>query len=147
MSVWLIVCRNNQDTLDFLKSYRPRNHEASHLRILLIGPSGDGKSTFINSVDSVLQGRVANRAPTDQHFTADSFTKKVCMFVFIYLFFYCQIMTVAALNKDLWTPSSVFSTKHINSPKAMKVITHLFSMTSWAWKGPKAFMWKMLNLP
>lgn len=39
------------------------------------------------------------------------------------------------------------STKHINSPKAMKVITHLFSMTSWAWKGPKALMWKMLNLP
>ncbi|XP_025762732.1 interferon-induced protein 44-like isoform X2 [Oreochromis niloticus] len=73
---WRPLPKNNQDTLDFLKSYRPRNHEASHLRILLIGPSGDGKSTFINSVDSVLQGRVANRAPTDQHLTADSFTKK-----------------------------------------------------------------------
>ncbi|CAI5675145.1 unnamed protein product [Oreochromis niloticus] len=73
---WRPLPKNNQDTLDFLKSYRPRNHEASHLRILVIGPTGDGKSTFINSVDSVLQGRVANRAPTDQHLTADSFTKK-----------------------------------------------------------------------
>lgn len=98
MSVWLIVCRNNQDTLDFLKSYSPRNHEATHLRILLIGPTGEGKSTFINSVDSVLQGRVTNRAPTDQHLTAESFTKKVCIYL---SFFYCQIMTVAALNKDL----------------------------------------------
>ncbi|XP_024658079.1 interferon-induced protein 44-like [Maylandia zebra] len=73
---WRPLPKNNQDTLDFLKSYSPRNHEATHLRILLIGPTGEGKSTFINSVDSVLQGRVASRAPTDQHVTADSFTKK-----------------------------------------------------------------------
>lgn len=72
---WRPVPENNQDILDFLKSYRPKNRDASHLRILLIGLNGAGKSSFINSVDSVLQERVAGRDLTDA-IAGTSFTKK-----------------------------------------------------------------------
>ncbi|XP_073349689.1 interferon-induced protein 44-like [Pagrus major] len=58
-----------------MKWYKPRNNEASRLRILLHGPVGAGKSSFINSVESVLRGRVAVRAPTDAT-SGSSFTKQ-----------------------------------------------------------------------
>ncbi|XP_030590978.1 interferon-induced protein 44-like [Archocentrus centrarchus] len=74
---WRFLPENNQDILDFLNSYKPKNKDASHLRILLIGPVGAGKSAFINSVDSVLQGRVSGRVLTDATTTTcTSFTKK-----------------------------------------------------------------------
>ncbi|KAM3598187.1 uncharacterized protein V6R79_014691 [Siganus canaliculatus] len=72
---WRDVPKDNKDHLDFVKSYKPRNTEVSHLRILLHGPVGAGKSSFINSVDSVLKGRITNRALTDA-ITGKSFTKK-----------------------------------------------------------------------
>ncbi|XP_036946248.1 interferon-induced protein 44-like isoform X2 [Acanthopagrus latus] len=62
---WRTVPKSNKDNLDFVKSYKPRNNKVIHLRILLHGPAGAGKSSFINSVDSVLQGRVTGRVPTD----------------------------------------------------------------------------------
>uniref|UniRef100_A0A671UXY8 Interferon-induced protein 44-like n=1 Tax=Sparus aurata TaxID=8175 RepID=A0A671UXY8_SPAAU len=62
---WRTVPKSNKDNLDFVKSYKPRNSKVKHLRILLHGPVGAGKSSFINSVDSVLQGRVTGRVPTD----------------------------------------------------------------------------------
>uniref|UniRef100_A0A671WY31 G domain-containing protein n=1 Tax=Sparus aurata TaxID=8175 RepID=A0A671WY31_SPAAU len=72
--VWLLstfVLEN----LDLMKQYKPKNNEASHLRILLHGPVGAGKSSFINSVQSVLQGSVSTLAPTDAA-SGSSFTKK-----------------------------------------------------------------------
>uniref|UniRef100_A0A3P8THU0 G domain-containing protein n=1 Tax=Amphiprion percula TaxID=161767 RepID=A0A3P8THU0_AMPPE len=66
----------------FLKSYQPRNAEVKHLRILLIGPVGVGKSSFIDSVDSVLQDRITGRAPTDAVTGSSSFTKNVGIAVF-----------------------------------------------------------------
>lgn len=51
-------------------------NEVEHLRILLHGPVGVGKSSFINSVSSVLQGRVTTLVQTDAA-TEDSFTEKV----------------------------------------------------------------------
>uniref|UniRef100_A0A3B4T739 G domain-containing protein n=1 Tax=Seriola dumerili TaxID=41447 RepID=A0A3B4T739_SERDU len=66
---------NNKANLDFVKSYQPRNKEVKHLRILLHGPVGAGKSSFINSVDSVLQGRVTARVMTDA-ISGTSFTRK-----------------------------------------------------------------------
>ena len=68
--------RSNKDNVDFVKSYKPRNNKVKHLRILLHGPAGAGKSSFINSVDSVLQGRVTGRVPTDAT-SEKTFTEQV----------------------------------------------------------------------
>ncbi|XP_041813580.1 interferon-induced protein 44-like isoform X2 [Chelmon rostratus] len=72
---WRPMLKNNKENLDFAKSYQPRNNEATHLRILLHGPAGAGKSSFINSVESVLQGRIASRALSDAT-SGSSFTRK-----------------------------------------------------------------------
>ena len=66
----------NQENLDFMETYKPHNYEATHLRILLHGPVGAGKSSFINSVDSVLKGRITSQAPTDAT-SGSSFTIRV----------------------------------------------------------------------
>uniref|UniRef100_UPI0037E78940 interferon-induced protein 44-like n=1 Tax=Semicossyphus pulcher TaxID=241346 RepID=UPI0037E78940 len=62
---WRTMPESREGNLSFVKSYQPGNKEVKHLRILLHGPVGAGKSSFFNSVDSVLQGRITNRASTD----------------------------------------------------------------------------------
>ncbi|XP_051244175.1 interferon-induced protein 44-like isoform X2 [Dicentrarchus labrax] len=64
-------CKENY--LPFVKDYQPHNTELLELRILLHGPAGSGKSSFINSVDSLLQGRITGRALVDA-VSHDSFT-------------------------------------------------------------------------
>ncbi|XP_074513041.1 interferon-induced protein 44-like isoform X2 [Sebastes fasciatus] len=76
---WRAMPKDNQEDLDFVKSYQPRNKEVKHLRILLHGPVGAGKSSFINSVESVLKGRVTVRALTDA-ISGSSFTQNYTTF-------------------------------------------------------------------
>uniref|UniRef100_A0A3Q3KVC9 Interferon-induced protein 44-like n=1 Tax=Mastacembelus armatus TaxID=205130 RepID=A0A3Q3KVC9_9TELE len=57
-----------------VKDYRPHT-EGQQLRILLHGPAGAGKSSFINSVQSVVRGRMYAHALVDNT-SGDSFTTK-----------------------------------------------------------------------
>ncbi|KAM9454567.1 interferon-induced protein 44-like isoform 2-T7 [Clarias gariepinus] len=48
---------NRRQMLNTVKNFRPGTTEVSELKILLHGPIGAGKSTFVNSINTVLQGR------------------------------------------------------------------------------------------
>ncbi|KAM7409668.1 hypothetical protein PAMA_001251 [Pampus argenteus] len=61
-----------------VSSYKPSCEEVTRARILLLGPVGSGKSSFISSVQSVFDGRVINRAMVGSSST--SFTKKLQSF-------------------------------------------------------------------
>ncbi|XP_014905858.1 interferon-induced protein 44-like [Poecilia latipinna] len=69
---WRII--NSEDDRKFLNEYKP-GHEDQKLRILLYGPTGAGKSSFINSVQTVLRGRPYSQALVD-HTKGDCFTKE-----------------------------------------------------------------------
>ncbi|KAL7378446.1 hypothetical protein ABVT39_013861 [Epinephelus coioides] len=71
---WSTTTDKDED-LEFVKAYQPGNKNVKQLRILLYGPIGAGKSSFINSVDTILQDRIAGRAPTDA-ISGSSCTKK-----------------------------------------------------------------------
>uniref|UniRef100_A0A3Q1AQ45 G domain-containing protein n=1 Tax=Amphiprion ocellaris TaxID=80972 RepID=A0A3Q1AQ45_AMPOC len=57
-----------------VSSYRPSCGEVTRAQVLLLGPVGAGKSSFISSVQSVFNGRVTNRAMVGSF--SSSFTKK-----------------------------------------------------------------------
>ncbi|XP_029911873.1 interferon-induced protein 44-like [Myripristis murdjan] len=57
-----IPWRDKDRELQYVKNYKPYRDDIQHLRVLLYGPVGAGKSSFISSVDSVLQGRITTRA-------------------------------------------------------------------------------------
>ncbi|XP_040925548.1 interferon-induced protein 44-like isoform X2 [Betta splendens] len=63
----------NQQALDCVRKYKP-SIEGQQLRILLHGDVGVGKSSFINSVQSVLRGRMCVEALVDNKATV-CFTK------------------------------------------------------------------------
>ncbi|XP_030261234.1 interferon-induced protein 44-like [Sparus aurata] len=65
---------DNQSALQHVKDYKPPT-DRHQIRILLYGPVGAGKSSFINSVQSVLRGRMCSQALVD--FTSfRSFTRQ-----------------------------------------------------------------------
>ncbi|XP_076730618.1 interferon-induced protein 44-like [Maylandia zebra] len=73
---------NNQGDLQYVQGYKPENNSIKHLRVLVYGPVGSGKSSFINSVSSILQGRIAIPAAasamtSDRSFTAKYQTHKI----------------------------------------------------------------------
>ncbi|XP_075940625.1 interferon-induced protein 44-like [Anarhichas minor] len=69
----------NQSPVQWVKDYNPQT-EDQQLRILLHGLVGAGKSSFINSVQNVLQGRMCNNAPVASGHS--SFTKKYTTYKF-----------------------------------------------------------------
>ncbi|XP_068565244.1 interferon-induced protein 44-like isoform X2 [Cebidichthys violaceus] len=65
---------DNQNALQYVKDFHPQT-EGQQLRVLLHGPVGAGKSSFINSVQSVLRRRIYTQALVD-NMSHDCFTKK-----------------------------------------------------------------------
>ncbi|XP_059196436.1 interferon-induced protein 44-like isoform X2 [Centropristis striata] len=61
-----------------VSSYRPSCRDVTQARVLLLGPVGSGKSSFVSSVQSVFNGRVTNRAMVGS--SSSSFTKKLQSF-------------------------------------------------------------------
>lgn len=70
-----LLRRQKTTLMNSVRSYKPGCTEATEARILLLGPVGSGKSSFISSVQSVFNGRVTNRAMVGSFSTG--FTKKV----------------------------------------------------------------------
>nr|XP_034355315.1 interferon-induced protein 44-like isoform X1 [Arvicanthis niloticus] len=54
--------QHREKLLSALKAYRPYEHLVSEVHILLVGPVGSGKSSFINSVKSAFQGHLTRQA-------------------------------------------------------------------------------------
>ncbi|XP_017558030.2 interferon-induced protein 44-like isoform X1 [Pygocentrus nattereri] len=68
--------KETKDTLmEMVKTYKPASDYVSEARVLLLGPVGAGKSSFISSVQSVFSGRVLNRAMVGSS-SSTGFTKK-----------------------------------------------------------------------
>ncbi|XP_042624891.1 interferon-induced protein 44-like isoform X2 [Cyprinus carpio] len=68
--------KDSQNILKKINDFKPRNKEINTLRILLYGPQGAGKSSFFNSVNNTLQGRITTRALAQSTDTGESFTLK-----------------------------------------------------------------------
>uniref|UniRef100_A0A3B5Q3F0 Uncharacterized LOC102225563 n=1 Tax=Xiphophorus maculatus TaxID=8083 RepID=A0A3B5Q3F0_XIPMA len=66
---------NKQELLQYMKNVQPQNKEVKVIRVLLCGPVGAGKSSFINSVNNVLQGRMTQEALASSTTSDQSFTK------------------------------------------------------------------------
>ncbi|XP_028249987.1 interferon-induced protein 44-like [Parambassis ranga] len=67
---------NNKENLRYVMDYKPENENIKHLRVLLYGPVGAGKSSFINSVNNVIRRRIGIPAAASATTSDTSFTKK-----------------------------------------------------------------------
>ncbi|KAM8843817.1 interferon-induced protein 44-like isoform 2-T2 [Spinachia spinachia] len=72
---WRDVTKDHEANRNFLRSYTPYNREVKRLRIMLHGPVGAGKSSFINSVESALRKKIAIPAAVDAN-SGSSFTRQ-----------------------------------------------------------------------
>ncbi|CAK6983822.1 interferon-induced protein 44-like, partial [Scomber scombrus] len=66
---------NKEEDLENVKNYQPGNPKVKQLRIMLYGPVGAGKSSFISSVNSMMIGRPGYSAAAGSTTNDTSFTK------------------------------------------------------------------------
>ncbi|XP_054908931.1 interferon-induced protein 44-like [Poeciliopsis prolifica] len=65
-----------EKNLKYVQEYKPEKDDIKYLRVLLYGPVGSGKSSFINSVSNVIRGRMSIPALASATTSDQSFTKK-----------------------------------------------------------------------
>ncbi|XP_053184211.1 interferon-induced protein 44-like [Scomber japonicus] len=65
---------DKESDLQYVQNYTPINKRVKHLRVLLYGPVGAGKSSFINSVSSTVRGRLTQPAAPSSTTSDQSFT-------------------------------------------------------------------------
>lgn len=68
--------RKREDLRKDLRGFQLSNPNIKHVRILLAGEVGAGKSSFINSINSAFQGRITSDAHFDET-SGTTFTKTV----------------------------------------------------------------------
>ncbi|XP_062287861.1 interferon-induced protein 44-like [Scomber scombrus] len=74
---WRQVSWGDKDSdLQYVQNYTPINDKIKHVRVLLFGPVGSGKSSFINSVSSSVRGRITQPAAASSTTSDQSFTTK-----------------------------------------------------------------------
>uniref|UniRef100_A0A3P9ND90 Interferon-induced protein 44-like n=1 Tax=Poecilia reticulata TaxID=8081 RepID=A0A3P9ND90_POERE len=73
---WPIIFQNKQELLQYVKNFQPQNEKVEAIRVLLHGPVGAGKSSFINSINNVLQERMTQEALANNTISDNSFTKE-----------------------------------------------------------------------
>lgn len=133
------LSRDKKGALEYINNYKPQT-EGQQLRILLHGPVGAGKSSFINSVQSVLKGRMCTLALADNT-THGCFTKQVRrifrtyinVFVFVVI---CSSVSFGSCHQSLLTTLSVcpfifrtcnFQSAHQMSPEFLSVLLSICS--------------------
>ncbi|XP_048053905.1 interferon-induced protein 44-like [Megalobrama amblycephala] len=60
-----------------LQNFSPSDPNVKDIKILVAGQIGAGKSSFINSIESVFQGRICSRALVNSSAVGHSFTQKL----------------------------------------------------------------------
>uniref|UniRef100_A0A6Q2ZI35 Uncharacterized protein n=1 Tax=Esox lucius TaxID=8010 RepID=A0A6Q2ZI35_ESOLU len=88
--------------VDELKNLNLDKSEVGLLRCLLIGPVGAGKSSFIDSVNNIFQGRITQSALVASN-SQKSFTKTVSCFKFVVWCYSSQNITF----DKTWSPGIV----------------------------------------
>ncbi|XP_035985362.1 interferon-induced protein 44 [Fundulus heteroclitus] len=71
-----ITWGDNGEALQYIKEFQPLNEEVKHIRVLLYGSVGAGKSSFITSINNVIQKRMTHQALASVKTADQSFTKK-----------------------------------------------------------------------
>ncbi|XP_076133830.1 interferon-induced protein 44-like isoform X1 [Alosa pseudoharengus] len=80
-SPWRQVDWSAGAPVESIRSYKPAPDSVPAARVLLVGPVGVGKSSFINSIQSVFYGRVVNRTMVGTSLNSSvSFTKQLQSF-------------------------------------------------------------------
>jgi predicted GTPase len=80
------VFQASDELKELISNYAPFEEvDIPEVNILLIGQVGAGKSSFLNSINSIFKGRISSRACTGSE--ENSLTKSVRNGAYFYIFF------------------------------------------------------------